>query len=73
MKKIESLPCEACGTDAAPLYQRDTDGLFVCVPCVPQSTWNNYPGARERADLRDRRAQQARANFGREKAEAVNA
>lgn len=63
------LTCEANESHyAKQLHQRDTDGLFVCAPCVPDSTWKKYPGSKQRALAEHRtslkRAAQARANFG---------
>lgn len=60
----KGLNCEACGAPAQRLGQRDTDGLMVCPGCTPESTWAQYPGARERTALREKRAQTARRNFG---------
>jgi hypothetical protein len=68
--------CEATNGKAkkhyAPvLFQRDTDGLFVCAPCVPPSTWSLYPKPREqrllalrRLELARQRSTQAKKNFG---------
>ena len=70
-KSKEPLICEANTAHRTPaLYQRDTDGLFVCPPCVPESTWKNYPGAKGNAvqvhERFIRRSEQARQNFGKE-------
>ena len=70
-KRREMLPCEANPKHLAhPLFQRDTDGLMVCVPCVPDSTWELYPGSKEREirayETAHKRAAIARQNFGKE-------
>jgi hypothetical protein len=74
-RRLPVLSCNANPQHMAPvLLQRDTDGLFVCAPCVPDSTWKMYPGAKERElhayETAHKRAELARQNFGKEAAHA---
>jgi hypothetical protein len=57
------LVCQDCG-DVAPVFQRSTDEKFVCFACLPDEDIDRYPGWRQRMQVRQKRAAQARMNFG---------
>lgn len=52
----KNLSCEACAVKTDELYQRNTDGKWVCFSCVPASDWKAYPHAKANAETRTRRA-----------------
>ncbi len=63
------LTCEDCHQSAPVLFQRCTDGKFVCARCVPDSSWREYLYARaakaeaiKELDLFRRRGALARKN-----------
>jgi hypothetical protein len=48
----KSFKCAACRKSADGLYQRYTDGKWVCASCLPKAQIDAYPGFRERAKLK---------------------
>jgi ribosomal protein L37AE/L43A len=55
--------CEACKAKTDRLHMRDSDGKWVCFPCVPKKEVAACPGLKERMELRRRRVAQASLNF----------
>ena len=60
--------CAKCGRPGFPLYENpNRPGHFLCFSCLdaeaPQVV-NRYPGWRQREAARQRRADQAKLNFG---------
>jgi hypothetical protein len=62
--------CQECGA-VEPVYQRGTDGKWVCFADLPDEDIDRYPGWREKEALRKQRSAKARANFGRAAAERI--
>lgn len=52
------MECDKCGMPVRWLVE--VDGVEVGFCCVPEWLWQAYPGWKEREDLSERRAEQAR-------------
>jgi len=61
--------CAKCGRPGFPLYENPKrPGQFLCFPCLDAeapAVVNRYPGWRQREAAQERRAAQAKLNFGR--------
>lgn len=60
--------CQECGA-VEPVYQRGTDGKWVCFGDLPDEDIDRYPGWRDREAQRQHRSTQARMNFSHAAAE----
>ena len=54
MKK--DFKCEVCRKPVDRLHMRNSDGKWVCAPCVPDAELDACPGLRERLGLKSKRA-----------------
>lgn len=46
--------CEACGRKAERLALRNSDGLWVCPPCVPKKEWAELEAGKRLAEKAER-------------------
>ncbi len=52
----KDFKCEACRRASLSLHMRNSDGKWVCAPCIPEAELNACPGLRERLGLQPKRA-----------------